>query len=384
MLKIKVEGKELATIIQKAVCNMNKKAAMPILRKVLLIDDGNVLTAYTSDLEGYLQANTVDYESISSGAVGIDVEDLKVLLKMDNMVTIIEQENNILVQCGNKNISLIKYDISDFPEIPEGNFTGVLEFLESEFAETINTLTIFTSDNENNKVMQCFHFNITESRIEALDGRRIGLKQIEDNEKLVPYGKIMVHNSMASDLKKALDKKSDAIVTLACAENYIRVSGKDFTYYQKKIDGEYFRVGSMLSNDFDISFNVDTEAMLSHMKYYTENVIARSDRTPIIIKTENEEIVTYGENTRFEVSDKLEIKEHIGGNITIGFNPYVLVDALKMADSDSVTIGGNNPKSPFFITANKYSFLVLPVKVTSEIVERMEKCLARVASKKNR
>lgn len=379
MLKIKVEGKELKGIIEKALCNMDKKAAIPLLTKVILSDDGNKLTAYTSDLEGYLQVSTNDYLSIEAGSLGIDEEDLKVLLKMTGEVIITELEDSILVQNGKKNISLIKYGISNFPKMPEDIFVDALQFNENNFAETINNLVTFTSDNESNKIMGCFNFNITDSRVETLDGHRIGIKTIKDNEKVTDKGSIIVMNTIVSDLKKTLDKKSELKVVLSHSSKYVKVIGNNFTYIHRKVDGEYFRVGQMLTSDFKLSFKADTEAMLSHMKYYTDNVIDKNDRKPVVLKISNDMVLTYARNTRFEVSDSMNIKEHSGEDISIGFNPYFFVDALKIADSDTVSIGGTNCKAPFFINANEYSFVILPVNLNSEI-EAMEKYLVKVAA----
>ena len=379
MLKIKVEGKELKGIIEKALCNMDKKAAFPLLTKVILSDDGNKLIAYTSNSEGYLQVNTNTYTSIEAGSIGIDEEDLKVLIKMTGEVTITELEDNILVQNGKKNISLMKYDISGFPKMPDDIYIDALQFNENDFAETINNLVTFTSDNESNKIMGCFNFNITDNRIETLDGHRIGMKTIKDNEKIVDKGYILVKNNIVSDLKKTLDKKSELKVMLSHSSKYIKVTGNNFTYIHRKIDGEYYKVEQMLTNDFKLSFKADTDTMLSHMKYYTDNVIEKDNRKPVVLKIENDALITYARNSRLEVSDSMEIKDHSGEDLSIGFNPYFFVDALKIADSDTVSIGGTNSKAPFFISANDYSFVILPVNQNSEI-EAMEKYLAKVAA----
>ena len=379
MLKIKVEGKELKGIIEKALCNMDKKAAMPVLTKIVLTDDGDRLTAYTSDIEGYLQVNTNNYSSIDTGSIGIDEEDLKVLLKMTGEVIITELEANVLVQNGKKNIFLQKFDISDFPNMPEGEFSNVLQFNENSFAESINNLVTFTSDNESNKIMRCFHFNITDSRIETLDGHRIGMKTINEDEKIADKGSILVNNTIVSDLKKTLDKKSNNKIILSQSEKCIKVEGNNFTYIQRRVDGEYFRVGQMITDDFELSFKADTEEMLSHMKYYTDNVIDKNDKKPVVLKVSNDTVLTYGRNKRFEVSDSMEIKEHSGNDISIGFNPFFFVDALKIADADTVSIGGTNHKAPFVIKANEYSFLILPVNLNTEI-EAMEKYISKVAA----
>lgn len=379
MLKIKVDGKELKGIIEKALCNMDKKAALPLLTKVILSDNGNKLTAYTSNLEGYLQVSTDTYASIDTGSIGIDEEDLKVLLKMNNEVTITELDDSILVQNGKKNISLMKYDIKDFPVMPEDIFVDALQFAENDFAETINNLVTFTSDDENNKIMGCFNFNITDNRIETLDGHRIGMKTIKDNEKIIDKGYILVKNNIVTDLKKTLDKKSKLKVMLSHSSKYVKVTGNNFTYIHRKVDGEYYRVGQMLTNDFDLSFKVDTETMLSHMKYYTDNVIEKDNRKLVVLKIENDTLMTYARNSRLEVSDSMVIKEHEGKDLSIGFNPYYIVDALKFADSNYVSIGGTNSKAPFIINADKYSFLILPVNINGEI-EAMESYLSKLVA----
>lgn len=380
MLKIKIEGKELKGIIEKALCNMDKKAALPLLTKVVLIDNGRTLTAYTSNLEGYLKVSTNNYISLeTAGSIGIDEEDLKVLLKMTGDVVITETEDSIQVQNGKKNILLIKYDISDFPKMPEDDFVETLKYKESEFMETINNLVTFTSDNESNRVMLCINFNLSDNRIETLDGNRIGMKAIQDNEKIIDKGNVLVKNSIVSDLKKALDKKSGSEVILSQASKHIQVKGKEFIYIQRRVEGEYYRVGQMLTNDYKLSFKAETEAMLSHVKYYTDNVIDKNERKPIVFKIENETLTSYARNYRFEVSDSMEIKDHSGDDLSIGFNPFFWLDVLKIADSDILSIGGTNSKAPFFINADKYSFVILPVNLCNQI-EEMEKYLSKLVA----
>ena len=377
MLKIKIEGKELKEIIEKVLCNMDKRASFPLLTKVILIDNVDKLTAYTSDLEGYLQVSTNNYISLdSAGSIGIDEKDLKVLLKMTGDVTITETEDSIQVQNGKKNISLMKYDISEFPKIPEDDFIETLKYKESEFMETINNLVTFTSDNGNNKVMQCIHFNLSDSRIETLDSYRIGMKAIQDSEKLINEGKILVMNSIVSDLKKVLDKKSESEVILSQGSKYIKVNSSNFEYIQRRVDGEYYKVSQMLIDNFKLSFKVNVEEMLSHVRYYTENVRSKADKEPIVFKIEDETLISYARNARFEVSDSMEIKEHSGEDLLIGFNPFFWVDALKIADNDTLEIGGVNCKSPFFIKASKYSFVILPINLNSQ-VNAMEKYLSK-------
>lgn len=369
MLNIIVDGKELKDIIEKASAAMLKKVTVPTLGWVVLKAEGGKLSASVTSIETWLEVNTDYFTCLSDGEIAIDKEDLKVITRMTGDVNIIETDENIIVKNGKKTITLCRYDVSDYPKLESEENAEKLKYTESELLETINNLSVFCSDNENNKIMQCINFNLKDSRIEALDGHRLGLKRIEDTETLCNDGSVMLHIMVVKDIKKALSKKSNNVVTIAEGEKYIVITGKNFTYYQRKIEGEYFRVGQMLNTDYAFSCKADTTESLEHFKYYTDNIIAKADRKPIILKIGNDKIITYGRNARFETSDEFEITDFCGKELTIGFNPYFLVDALKIADSDNVRIGGNNCKAPIMIEADKYSFLVLPVNIETDAME---------------
>lgn len=379
MLNITVEGKELKGIIEKALCNMDKKASLPILTTVLLHSENGKLAAITSKVSEYLEIRTEDYISRSDGKIAIAEEDLKVLMKMTGDVSLTETEENIIVKNGKKTISLMKYDVTQFPESPEGSFEAKVQMQESEFAETIANLSVFTSDCEANKIMQCLYFNLSESRIEALDGHRIGMKRIEDTQQ-VGLGNFMLHNTIVSDLKKALDKKSDINITISVGEKFNKVSGKNFTYYTKCVDGEYFRVKQMLTTETNTSCKTDKDGFLDKIKYYTDNVISKDyDRKPVVLKITDGKIITYGRNTRFEVSDEMEITDFYGKELSIGFNPRFLLEALKVADTKNVTMKFTNWKAPLFMDADKYSFCILPVNCKYEM-DAMETYLSKVSA----
>lgn len=369
MLNITVEGKELKDIIEKVSAAMLKKVTVPTLGWVVLKAEDGKLSASVTSIETWLEVNTDYFTCLSEGEVAIDKVDLKVITRMTGDVNIIESDENIIVKNGKKTITLHKYNLSNYPELEAEENTEKLKYTESELLETVNNLSVFCSDNEQNKMLQVINFNLKDSRVEALDGHRIGLKRIEDTETLCNNGSVMLHIMAVKDLKKALDKKSNNVVTIAEGEKYIVITGKNFTYYQRKIEGEYFKVGQMLNNDFSFSFKVGATETLEHFKYYTDNVISKTDRKPIILKIENDKIITYGRNARFETSDEFEITDFSGKELTIGFNPYFLVDALKIADSDNVRIDGNNCKAPIMIEADKYSFLVLPVNIETDAME---------------
>ena len=378
MLKIKVDGKELKGIIEKTVCNMDKKASLAILRKVVLESQDGFLKAITDkNVEQYLEVRTDVYTSIEDGRIAIDEQDLKVIIKMTGNVELTEMENKIVVKNGKKNISLMKHDLTGFPDEPKEDFNPKIQMQESELAEALSNLSVFLEMNSNNILFQCFNFNLLDGRIEALEGHRIGIKRIDDIEK-VGVGNFTLHGIIIADLKKTFNKKSKDNIVISAGEKYIKVAGKDFTYYTRVIDGEYFKINSMIKIDAQTECEINVADALGTVRYYTENVLTKADKTPIILKFANGSISTYSHNDRMEVADEIANSNFVGREMTIGFNPYFVLDALKIADSDNVNLELVNPKAPIMITAVEYSFLILSINVADGNMKRMEEYISKV------
>ena len=62
------------------------------------------------------------------------------------------------------------------------------------------------------------------------------------------------------------------------------------------------------------------------------------------------------------MNEDVEINKE-GKDIVIGFNPKFLMDALRAADDEELSIYMVNPKAPCFIRDDKesYTYLVLPI-----------------------
>ena len=92
-----------------------------------------------------------------------------------------------------------------------------------------------------------------------------------------------------------------------------------------------------------------------------------ADRKPVVLHSENGNLYSYINTVKYEAFDELETKEiQMKDGLYIAFNPQFLADAFSIVDSDNPVCIGTNAKSPMLITGNEYSFLVLPVNITSD------------------
>lgn len=378
MMKFTMNAKELKTMMEKGTAAIDKKSAFASLTRLYLqVEADGTVKALGTDLEHYAEIRSNNAYNTSAGVLGIDTEDMKVIAKMNGEITLedisTEMEHKINVKCGKKVVTIPKYFNTDtfLPDMDDTE-AHILTMKESWLLETITNLYTYTSDNDSNKMMQVYNFNTTHKRVEALDGYRIGMRTLEKQEIKMeienPFDSVKLHRKCMPVFKKIMDKKSDAEVKVYQDKKYIRVEGKDFTYIIRRLDGEYFKVNQMLTDDTDYMFHADRENMLSVMKYNCDMV--KQELKPVVFHTEDGKLYSYMVTSRYETFDELETTNNtMGNNLYIGFNPHFLADAFNIIDTDKPVCRGRNNKSPMFIDGNEYSFLLLPVNIMNQNIE---------------
>lgn len=389
MMKFTMDAKELKTMMEKGRAAIDKKSALASLTRLYLqVEADGTVKALGTDIEHYAEIRSNNAYNTSAGVLGIDTEDMKVIAKMSGEITLedvsTETENKINVKCGKKVVTIPKYENTDtFLPTMDDTEAHILTMKESWLLETITNLYTYTSDIDSNKMMQVFNFNTTHKRVEALDGHRIGMRTLEKQKIETvtenPFDTVKIHRKCMPVFKKIMDKKSDAEIKVYQDKKYIRVEGKDFTYIIRRIDGEYFKVNQMLTDDTDYMFNADKENMLSVMKYNCDMV--KQESKPVVFHSEDGKLYSYMVTSRYETFDELETSNNtMENNLYIGFNPHFLADAFSIIDTDKPVCRGRNNKSPMFIDGNEYSFLVLPVNImNSNVKEKIRINIDRVA-----
>lgn len=381
MLKFTMDTKELKTMMEKAITAINKKASLPTLRRLYLQveTDGTIKTLGT-DLDHYTEIKSSDAYNTSAGVIGINTEDVKVIAKMNGVITLedvsTEQEQKINIVCGKKIVSIPKYEnTSIFLPIMDNTETHILTMQESWLLETVTNLYTYTSDNDANKMLQVYHFNTIDKRVEALDGQRIGMRTLEKQEIKTeiknPFDSVKLHRMCMPVFKKIMDKKSSAEVKLYQDKKYIRLEGNDFTYIIKRIDGEYLKINQMLEYDPHYAFNADKENMLAVMKYNCD--LVKQEKKPVILHCEGGKLYSYIRTSRYESFDELKTDNHaMKDDLYIGFNPHFLADVFSVIDCNNPVCKGINSKSPMTIEGNEYKFLICPVNLGVDTKENQK------------
>lgn len=384
MIKFTMNAKELKIMMDKVMTAVNKKVSVPSLKRLYFsIDDKGILKILSTDIDHYVEVRTKNVYHTEPGMLGIDIEDIKIISKMSGEITVeditSDKEEKINIKCGKKNVSIPRFENTDVFLPVLNNVEDILDVKENWLSETISNLSVFVSNREEvNRMMSVFNFNTKEKRVEALWNCMIGMRQLEDDMILKetgnPFETVKLHCRCVPVFKKLLDKKSERKVIISQNDKYVKVESENFTYITKRIDGEYFKVNQMLSDEWDYKFTANAKELLEAMKYDAD--LLKESKLPVTFHAENGNLYSYASTTRYEAFDEIEVKEKPEKDFYIGFNPSFLVDIMSIVDSEYPVFYGTKEVCPWIIKEDTYSFLILPVNI-KDVKVKAEKRIAK-------
>ncbi len=380
MLKIKIEAKELKAITEKVLCNIDNRTKIETLKCIKLSSNNNILSLHTTTLEQFLTVTTSEYTAINDGTICINNEDFSLLLKMKNEIELTEQEGKLIVKNGNKTLKMNLQDTEAFPAFPEEETTEVFKIKESEFAEVLKNLYSWTMQGDTRPIFTCYNFNLKHNRAEALDGYRIGLKSlvsldIIDNDK----NNVTLQNEAYNRLKKTISEKNAGDVIVSINKKFVCVVGKDFTFYNRQVEGEYIDVEKNIPVTNEHSFTTDTKEFEQVVKYNLDILKAdKATKAHMVVYGNSEALYSHCATQKFETIDKIETKNlQINKEFKFAFNTQYLSEALKIVDAEQIEIKASGEFSPMMVYGNQYYFMILSVRVDGanwiKIIEKIER-----------
>ena len=123
----------------------------------------------------------------------------------------------------------------------------------------------------------------------------------------------------------------------------------------------------MLSNDYETKLTINKMELLRCLDRSTL-FVKESDKKPIILKIENEQMNLMISSQIGSMKDQISISKE-GKDIVIGFNPKFLIDALRVIEDEEVDLYFMNAKAPCFIKDENqsYIYLILPVNFNAAV-----------------
>ena len=337
-------------IVMKAVPT---RTTMNILECILIDATTNEIKFTGNDMELGIET-IVEGEIIEKGKIAIDAKLFSEIVRKlpDNDITLTtDSNNNALITCEKSKFNIAGKSGDDFSYLPAIIKDKMITLSQFQLKEVINQTIFSIAINDNNKMMTGELFEVNEGtlKVVGLDGHRIAIRNIKlegrsDDVRVVIPGKTL------QEISKILNADAESFVNIYFTNNHVLFEFDQTHVVSRLIEGDYFKISQMLSNDYETKVSINKKEFLDSIDR-ANLLIREGDKKPIIINILNGLLQVNVNSAIGALNEDIDIDKE-GKDIMIGFN---------------VTMYLVNHKSPCFIRDKEenYIYLILPVNFTA-------------------
>ena len=348
-------------IVSKAVPS---KTTMPILECILIDASTDIIKFTANDMELGIET-VIEGEIIKKGVIAIDARIFsEIVRKLPDNEVVIECDENLqtTITCEKAKFNISSKSGEDFSYLPYVEKNETITLSQFTLKEIIRQTIFSIADNDNNKLMTGELFQVENNmlKVVSLDGHRISIRKTELKDSY-QFRKVVVPGKTLIELSKILPGEIENEVSISFTSNHIVFEFDHTVVVSRLIEGEYFKIDQMLSNDYETKVKINKRELLNCIDRATL-LVKEGDKKPIIINIGNEVMELKMKSQIGSMDEEIFIFKE-GKDLLIGFNPKFLIDALRVIDDEEVTLYLMNSKAPCFIKDEKetYIYLILPV-----------------------
>ena len=352
--------------VSKAVSN---KTTMDILKCILIEAFDGVIKLTANDTELGIET-IIEGDIIEPGQIALEAKIFTEIIKKipDNDVYIESDESGkTKIECEQIECTIMGRLGNDFSHLPEIEKNNKITISQFDLKEVIRQTIFSISDNENNKLMTGELLSVTNDTftMTSLDGHRISIRNIQLSESY-PKTEVIVPGKTLSEVSKILPGEADDMVNIYLTDRHILFEFDQTKIVSRLLEGKFYAISQMLSNDYETKIHLNKMEMqrcLDRSTLFTKD----SDKKPIVFKIENDKMNVVISSPIGSMKDQIPIKKE-GKDLTIGFNPRFLIDALRVIDEEEITIYLINSIAPCIIKDEEatYLYLILPINISNE------------------
>ncbi|MCR5344758.1 MAG: DNA polymerase III subunit beta [Lachnospiraceae bacterium] len=349
------------TTVSKAVSN---KTSMAILECILVDASGDEIKLTANNMELGIET-IVEGEILERGIIAFDTKIFSEIVRKlpDNDILItVESDMKTRIECEKSCFNIIGKSGEDFPYLPMIERNNKITISQFSLREIIRQTIFAINENDSNKMMGCELFRIHENELSvvSLDGHRVAIRKINLNNSYSDKD-LIVPGRTLQEIIKIINGGQEDNVNIYYTNNHILFEFDKTTVVSRLVEGEFFKISTMLSADYKTKVTINKRELLSGIDRSTV-FVEGGDKKPIKMNIFNNileiSMASYSGSMKEEINI---IKE--GEDIMIGFNSKFFIDALRVIDDEEVSLYMVNPKAPCFIKDKdeSYIYLILPI-----------------------
>lgn len=339
----------------------------PVLQCVRLVAQNNELTITATDLEVAVVFHDSQVEIEKPGEVVVPADKLRDIVRESVDETLsLELAGEILQVKGRDSVFKVFTQQADaFPPIPSFDEDSQFKIVGGQLKRMISQ-TIYAAAKEASRyAFNGILLSIKGSRVSFVgtDSRRLAqsLGDLTPGEKpMEKEGQLAIIPAKTLGLIEKLVSDPEELVGFKVTENQIMVKTSHAMLASTLIEGQYPPFEDVIPKNADKKMTAGTADFLSAVR--RASLMTNEESKGLRLAFSATGLVISGQSpSAGEATVNFSCKFD-GLDVTIGFNPGYLIEALKVVDSDEVMIELTDPKRPGVLKAgSNFLYVIMPV-----------------------
>ena len=294
-----------------------------------------------------------------------------IIRKMPDDIIVFSADEKYMVHlsCGDASFDILGLSADDYPELPEVDDEYSVTLPQKTLKAMIGQTAFAVSTNESRPVHTGSLFEIDDTGLTmvSVDGFRLALRH-EPLEKIDGGAFRFVAPGSALKEVENICGDTDEMITVTRGKRHLLFSAGQTQLICRRLEGEFLDYKNAIPRNNPICVEVANSALLQSLDRISV-VISEKLKSPVRCVFEEDRVLLSARTGNGEAKDICPTKGD-GNGLEIGFNNRYLMDALRYAPAEAVTMHLNTGISPCVITptdgSDSFLYMVLPVRLKAQ------------------
>lgn len=360
-VKLTIEQKQLDALLGRVTKAVEGRNTIPILSNVLLVADGNTITAIATDLDVEV-SSTAEAHVEQSGSTTVQAGTLQSIVKKlskGKLVTLEYDAGTLKVSSGRSNLTLSSLPVEDFPRVANDEYKATFNAEQHEIKRMLDLTEPSMSNEGTRYYLQGVYLHSHEGTARAVstDGHRLAL--VESAIEAV-FPSVILPRKTVGLVKGLLDEGS---VTVSASDTKVRFDFGHSVVVSKVIDGTYSDYSRIIPTSWETEVTVDANDVKQAAALVSE---VSGDRIRAVKVAVGADMVTLTVRSGIDVGVE-EVDAVVSGDaVEVGVNSKYLAEILKACNGDNAVMRFRGSGDAIVVKPeedDKALFLVMPVRI---------------------
>ena len=355
---------EALTVTGNAVAARTPK---PVLQCLKLTAEGNSLTVAATDLEVAIRYTDNQVQIEQPGETLVPADKFRDIVResVDDTLSVEVTADNAHIKGQDSHFKIFTQNPKEFPPIPD--FSGEADFeIPGGHLKQLIGQTLFAAAKESTRY--AFNGVLVTAKgkkisLVSTDGRRLAMAKGDlTSDKLPKDGAKAIVPAKALQLVDKLIDDPEESVGVQIRENQVIFHTADATLTSNLVEGQFPPYEDVIPKDTDKQMTAATADFLSAIRRAALLTNEESKGVRLQFNKKGLKLTSRSaESGEAEITFPCKFE---GADVEIGFNPTFLTEALRVVDSDEISLELTAPNRPGLIKGGQnFLYVIMPVNL---------------------